>query len=149
MSSTNPQLDRRHFLAASAAAGAALAAGHLRAAPLKTKLHKALIGNPVESQLAAMKAAGFEGIECRAWSASPAEAAKGRIVAEKLGMRIHAVMRAWTNFNVSSKFDSDVASVETALKAAEGYGVAGNLADGANIAGFLKVAKAMMAQGLV
>ena len=33
--------------------------------------------------------------------------------------------------------------------AAEQYGKPGNLVIGANVAGFLKVAKAMMAQGLV
>ena len=33
--------------------------------------------------------------------------------------------------------------------AAEAYGVKGDLVAGANIAGFLKVAKAMMAQGVV
>ncbi len=34
-------------------------------------------------------------------------------------------------------------------EAAEAYGAKGNLAAGANIAGFLKIAKAMMAQGIV
>ena len=33
--------------------------------------------------------------------------------------------------------------------AAEAHGAKGNLVDGANIAGFLKVANAMMAQGVV
>jgi len=37
----------------------------------------------------------------------------------------------------------------TAKSAAEEYGAPGNLVAGANIAGFLKVAQAMMAQGLV
>ncbi|GAH87784.1 unnamed protein product, partial [marine sediment metagenome] len=35
------------------------------------------------------------------------------------------------------------------VEAAEAYGVAGNLVAGANIAGFLKIAKAMMAHGIV
>jgi glutamate dehydrogenase (NADP+) len=35
------------------------------------------------------------------------------------------------------------------VDAAEAYGAKGNLVVGANIAGFLKVAKAMMAQGIV
>ena len=36
-----------------------------------------------------------------------------------------------------------------AKQAAEEYGTPGNLVNGANIAGFIKVANAMMAQGLV
>ncbi len=37
----------------------------------------------------------------------------------------------------------------TCLEAAEEFGYPGNLVRGANIAGFLKVASAMLAQGLV
>ena len=36
-----------------------------------------------------------------------------------------------------------------ASQAAEEYGTPGNLVNGANIAGFMKVARAMLAQGLV
>ena len=38
---------------------------------------------------------------------------------------------------------------KTALDAAEVYGESGNYVAGANIAGFLKVAKAMLAYGVV
>jgi glutamate dehydrogenase (NADP+) len=38
---------------------------------------------------------------------------------------------------------------QAAWEAAEAYGTPGNYVDGANIAGFLKVASAMMEQGLV
>ncbi|MBJ03723.1 MAG: amino acid dehydrogenase, partial [Euryarchaeota archaeon] len=38
---------------------------------------------------------------------------------------------------------------ENAHQTAEKYGVPGNYVAGANIAGFLKVAEAMMAQGIV
>lgn len=38
---------------------------------------------------------------------------------------------------------------KSAKEAAEEYGTPGNLVNGANIAGFLKAAKTMMAQGLV
>ena len=41
------------------------------------------------------------------------------------------------------------AMMEKLIKKAKEYGMAGNLVAGANIAGFLKVANAMMAQGLV
>ena len=38
---------------------------------------------------------------------------------------------------------------EQCVEAAQAYGAKGNLVAGANIAGFLKVANAMMAQGVV
>jgi len=121
----NGNLTRRDFLAVSAAAGTAvLAAGRLKAAEMKTTLHKSLIGNPSEARLARCKAAGFEGIEARAWNVSPADAHKARKIAEKLGMKIHSVMRAWINLNSSDRgsVERDVASVQTALSAAEAYG---------------------------
>jgi hexulose-6-phosphate isomerase len=119
-------MNRRRFLATSAAVGAGLMAGRTVAAEtkFKTKLHKALIGNPSEQTFQSWKAAGFEGMEARAWSASPAQAAEGRKLAEKHGMRIQSVLRGWTNFNSpeTSKVNADIESVATALKAAQGYG---------------------------
>ncbi len=38
---------------------------------------------------------------------------------------------------------------KSCLEAAAAYGAAGNYLDGANIAGFIKVAQAMMDQGLI
>ena len=120
-----PTMTRRDFLAATAASGAALVMSHrAEAGPFKTKLYKSLIGKPTEKTLASWKEAGFTGMETNASSVSPDEAAKAREIAEKLGMKIHSVLRGWTNFN-SPKPDvveRDIASVETALKAAKGYG---------------------------
>jgi len=120
------RLNRRDFLAASAAAGAAMAAtGASNAAPaaFKTKLHKALImGRINEKNLARMKEAGFEGIECSAANAKPADAEKARAVAEKVGMKIHSVLRGWMGFNNAASVPGSIKSVETALRAAEGYG---------------------------
>lgn len=116
---------RREFLAASCAAGAGLmASGRLQAAEFKTTLKKSLIGAPTEDTLAKWKAAGFEGMESRVWDITPAEAVKARKIAEKLDMRIHSLMRGWTNFNSPDKGQvaEDIGSVETALKAAQGYG---------------------------
>jgi hexulose-6-phosphate isomerase len=117
-------LTRRDFLAASAALSAGMMAGRLDAAPFKTTLHKALIGPPTEKTLASWKAAGFEGMESNKWNVTPAEATEARKIAEKLGMRIHSVLRGWTNFNSPERGQvaEDIASVETALKAAQGYG---------------------------
>ena len=123
----NSPLNRRDFLAvsvsATAAAGAALAAGPslAHAATFKTKLAKALIGGTSEKNLQKLKDAGFDGIET-GWNVKPDAAAEARKVAEKVGVKIHSVLRGWTNFNNPKATPKDIASVETALKAARGFG---------------------------
>jgi hexulose-6-phosphate isomerase len=121
-----PRIDRREFLAVSAATAAAtLTASSVRgaeSAALRTKLHKGLIGTPTEATLTAWKAAGFEGIESTDRGASPEKAEAARKVAEKLGMKIHSVMYGWANFNQPKSLAGDLASVETALRAAQAYG---------------------------
>jgi len=115
---------RREFLAVSAAAGASLAmAGRANAAPLKTKLHKAMIGVPSKDLLKAWKAAGFEGIESTEWRASPRDAAAMRKTAESLGMRVHSVLFGWGNMNGGNAALADsVAKMQTALRTAKAYG---------------------------
>jgi hexulose-6-phosphate isomerase len=122
-------LNRRDFLAASAGVGAALGLG-LRPAPVRadettftTKPHKALIREkPSEDELKKLKDAGFEGVE--GGVVSPADAAKCRESAAKLGMRIHSVLRGWAEFNSpeKSKVDSTLVHTEAALRAAEAFG---------------------------
>ncbi len=119
------RMERRDFLATAVAAASTVAIGsRCEAAPAKANMKKALIGNPNEKTLITWKAAGFEGMETREWNVSPEKAADARRLAEKLGMRIQSVMRAWVNFNSSNPdvVKKDIASVETALRAAEGYG---------------------------
>ena len=70
----------------------------------------------------AWKAAGFEGYESTDRGASPEKAEAARKLAEKHGMRIHSVMYGWANFNQPEKVEADLASVETALRAAKAYG---------------------------
>ncbi len=117
-------MNRRNFLAASAAAGAGLAvAGRLSAAPFKTTLHKALIGVPGKEVFQRWKAAGFEGMESTQWQASPREAAAARKLAESLNMRIHSVLFGWGNLNGGPSALADgVGKMETALRAAQAYG---------------------------
>ena len=118
-------MNRRDFLAASAAAGAGLlAAGRLPAAEFKTTLHKALIGKPTEETLKSWKDAGFEGIESNVRQSSVEDAKAARKIADKLGMRIHSVLRGWTNFNSKdeAKVAKDIESVEVALRAGQAYG---------------------------
>jgi len=115
--------NRRDFLAASAAMGAAAWAGQrLQAAPWKTKLHKSLIGTPTEATMTSWKAAGFDGIESTDRGASPEKAAAARKVAEKLGMRIHSVLYGWANVNREGSMEKDIASIKTALRACQAYG---------------------------
>ncbi|MBL7220766.1 MAG: sugar phosphate isomerase/epimerase [Phycisphaerae bacterium] len=117
---------RREFLAVSGGAGLALtgAASAVDAsAGFKTKLYKSLItGKISEKALAQMKEAGFDGVECGAWSAKPADAEKARAIAEKAGMKIHSVLRGWLGMNNPKSVDGSVKSLEVALKTAAGYG---------------------------
>ncbi|OHE80454.1 MAG: hypothetical protein A2107_00085 [Verrucomicrobia bacterium GWF2_62_7] len=121
----NTNLTRRDFVKTSAAAGLGLwAAGSLDArAAFKTKLHKAMIRKPAETEMQALKEAGFDGFETNV-IASPEEAAASRKLAEKLGLRIHSVLRGWADFNGDdpAKVESSVEATRKALRAAKGYG---------------------------
>ena len=120
----NCRVNRRDFLAASAAAGAGLVlASRLEAAPWKTTLHKAMIGIPEQQLLKDWKAAGFEGMESTKWQTTPEDAAAARKMAESLGMRIHSVMFGWGTLNGGdAAMAKTVANMETALRAAQSYG---------------------------
>jgi L-ribulose-5-phosphate 3-epimerase len=117
--------NRREFLAYCTAAAATLAAGRqIGAQAMKTKLYKAnIVGGINEAGLKKLKDAGFDGVETNA-IVGAAEAAKGREIAEKAGMKIHSVLRGWMDFNSkdAAKVASSIASVEASLKAAQGYG---------------------------
>jgi len=120
------QFTRREFLAVSAGSGLALSGAVSAAkapAGFKTKLYKSLITRNIsEKSLAEMKEAGFDGVECGAWNAKPADAEKARVIAEKTGMKIHSVLRGWLGMNNPKSVDGSVKSLETALKTADGYG---------------------------
>jgi len=118
---------RREFLMAGAAAGAGLlAAGRLGAAEtkFKTRLYKAMIGSPTEEYLKKLKDAGFDGLETSNCSVAPEAAAAARAAAEKLGLKIHSVLRGWMQFNSADPavVAKSIADTETALRAAAGYG---------------------------
>ena len=56
----------------------------------------------------------------------------------------------WTREEVDGKLRGIMKSIhDTALAAAKDYGKPGNYMAGANIAGFVKVANAMKAQGVI
>jgi len=112
----NP-ISRRQFIAASAAlaltARTAVSAG-------KPKLRKALIrGLPDEKTLTPLKEAGFDGIECTSWDVPADKAEAARKIADSLRMRIHSVLRAWTQFNDPKVCATHITTVETALRTAQ------------------------------
>jgi hexulose-6-phosphate isomerase len=135
-------INRRAFIMASTAVAAGMGVGPraattpserpaVRATPgapaapltFQTKMHKALIGRPTEDELKRMKDSGFEGVE-GSRSVPPEEAAQMRVLAEKLGMRIHSVLYGWAEFNSAdpSEVERTLAESQGALRTAEAFG---------------------------
>ena len=81
----------------------------------------------------------------------PAKAANaGGVAVSALEMSQNAAFDEWTEEQVDSKLDQIMTAIhKQCADAAEEYGQKGDLVVGANIAGFLKVANAMMDQGVV
>lgn len=81
----------------------------------------------------------------------PAKAANaGGVATSGLEMSQNSMMMSWTREEVDRRLhDIMVAIHKQCYDAAEEYGQPGNLVMGANIAGFVKVADAMLDQGLV
>jgi len=81
----------------------------------------------------------------------PAKAANaGGVATSALEMCQNSMRLNWSFEEVDTRLKQIMNRVyDQCTEAAEAYGMKGNLVAGANIAGFLKVAKAMMAQGLV
>ena len=81
----------------------------------------------------------------------PAKAANaGGVATSQLEMEQNASMSAWTFDEVDSKLHNIMINIyKNASETAKEFGVAGNLVLGANIAGFRKVADAMIAQGVI
>ena len=74
----------------------------------------------------------------------------GGVATSALEMTQNSMRLAWTFEEVDAKLKNIMVNIyKNASKAAEEYGHKDNLVVGANIAGFLKVAEAMKAQGLV
>ncbi|MDD4766959.1 MAG: NADP-specific glutamate dehydrogenase [Desulfotomaculaceae bacterium] len=81
----------------------------------------------------------------------PAKAANaGGVATSALEMSQNSMRLSWTFEEVDAKLKDIMVNIYRQVsQAAREYGCAGDLAAGANIAGFLKVADAMMAQGAV
>ena len=82
---------------------------------------------------------------------APAKAANaGGVATSALEMSQNSARYPWTFEEVDAKLKGIMVNIfHNIYNAAEAYGMSGNLVAGANIAGFQKVANAMMAQGLV
>lgn len=81
----------------------------------------------------------------------PGKAANaGGVAVSGLEMSQNSLRLSWTREEVDQRLKDIMKSIHSqSYEAAEEYGMKGNLVAGANIAGFIKVADAMMQQGLV
>jgi len=74
----------------------------------------------------------------------------GGVACSALEMSQNSMRYSWTFEEVDAKLKNIMIGIyNSASEAAKEFGMEGNLVAGANIAGFLKVANAMMAQGIV
>ncbi|MNF01357.1 NAD-specific glutamate dehydrogenase [compost metagenome] len=81
----------------------------------------------------------------------PAKAANaGGVAVSALEMSQNSMRLSWTFEEVDAKLHDIMKNIyANSVKAAEEYGVPGNLVVGANIAGFVRVADAMLSHGIV
>ena len=81
----------------------------------------------------------------------PGKAANaGGVATSGLEMSQNAMRLSWTREEVDQRLHGIMQAIhKAAFEAAKEYGVSGNYVAGANIAGFVKVADAMLDQGLV
>jgi glutamate dehydrogenase (NADP+) len=82
---------------------------------------------------------------------APGKAANaGGVATSGLEMCQNSMRMSWTREEVDNRLHQIMKSIhKTCVEAGEAYGTPGNYVNGANIGGFLKVARAMMEQGLV
>ena len=74
----------------------------------------------------------------------------GGVATSALEMSQNSMRLSWSEEEVDERLKSIMKSIhDSSMKASEEYGLGYNLVAGANIAGFKKVAEAMVAQGMV
>ena len=74
----------------------------------------------------------------------------GGVAVSGLEMSQNSMRYSWTAEEVDAKLQTIMKNIfDSSVKAAKEYGMEGDLIAGANIAGFIKVADAMLAQGVV
>jgi glutamate dehydrogenase/leucine dehydrogenase len=88
--------------------------------------------------------------ECQPIFAPGKASNAGGVATSGLEMSQNSLRYNWTREEVDAKLDQIMVDIhKNAFETAEKYGMPGNYVAGANIAGFLKVAEAMTAQGLI
>jgi hexulose-6-phosphate isomerase len=93
--------------------------------PFKTRLLKALIAGVADDATCERIAkAGFPGVELTKKEVTVEQAAQGRAVAEKHGLRIHSFMVGWAEFNHAddAKRRASVEDVKRLIRVAAAYG---------------------------
>ena len=74
----------------------------------------------------------------------------GGVATSGLEMSQNSLRLSWSREEVDSRLDAIMVEIhKNAYETAERFGMPGNYVAGANIAGFLKVAEAMTAQGMI
>ena len=74
----------------------------------------------------------------------------GGVAVSGLEMSQNSMRYSWSEEEVDAKLHGIMSGIfKSSIKAANDYGLGDDLVAGANIAGFLKVAEAMLAQGAV
>jgi glutamate dehydrogenase (NADP+) len=74
----------------------------------------------------------------------------GGVATSGLEMSQNSLRMSWSREEVDQKLEDIMVNIhKNAFETAEKYGMSGNYVAGANIAGFLKVAEAMQAQGMI
>ena len=74
----------------------------------------------------------------------------GGVATSALEMSQNSMRMGWSEAEVDEKLKAIMKSIhDSSMNAAKEYGLGYNLVAGANIAGFKKVAEAMIAQGMV
>jgi len=81
----------------------------------------------------------------------PGKAANvGSVAVSGLEMSQNSLRLSWSREEVDNKLHTIMKNIhKVCVEASETYGTPGNYVNGANIAGFLKVARAMMDQGVI
>lgn len=81
-----------------------------------------IVGAINDDQMAHIAEIGADGVETTVWDIDVDKAREARKIAEANNVKIHSVMRAWTNFNQPDSVVADIESVKRALRAAAAYG---------------------------
>ena len=118
--------------------------------PLQRRVPKFGFTNPFAKKYVTVNLGDIEKFIKAGVMFGPAKAANaGGVATSGLEMSQNSMRYSWTFEEVDAKLKQIMINIfHNAFNASKEYGVEGNLVMGANIAGFLKVANAMLEQGI-